>query len=282
MSDENLKRWNLLQQKISEKRIVESFEIFRREGIEPILIKGWAAARNYPNPEQRSYTDIDLAVEEKNFERAEQLKKRGNLFVDVHNELRHLDTLDWQKIYAESKIVKIGDTEVRILRAEDHLRVLCVHWLNDGGAYRERLWDVYYAVANRPADFNWDRCLKVVSRTRRQWIACTVGLAEKYLGLNTDETPFSAEAKNLPAWLIKTVEKEWQSEVKLKPLYTCLKNKREFFEQIKIRIPPNPIQSTIEMEGKFDDGKRIRYQIGAVYRLKPSIKRLFDALWKNR
>lgn len=283
MSEENQKKWNLLQRKVFEKRIVESFEIFRRSNIEPILIKGWAAARNYPNPDSRIYTDIDLAVAEKDFERAAQLAKSENIFADLHRELRHLDTLDWESLCTGTKLVKIGNTDIRILRAEDHLRVLCVHWLNDGGAHRERLWDIYYAVANRPADFDWDRCLRVVSRKRRRWIFCAIGLAEKYLGLDTADTPAAGEAENIPAWLIKTVEKEWRSKVKLKPLEACLRDKKELYEQLKIRIPPNPIQSTIEMEGEFDGGRRMEYQIAAAaLRFKPLIKKIFRSVCKSR
>src|SRR5207244_5235221 len=33
----------------------------RREGIEPLLVKGWAASRLYPDPALRPYGDIDLA-----------------------------------------------------------------------------------------------------------------------------------------------------------------------------------------------------------------------------
>ena len=33
-------------------------------------------------------------------------------------------------------------------------------------------------------------------------------------------------------------------------------------KQIKKRIPPNPIQATIEMEGSFDARTRVQYQLG--------------------
>ncbi len=37
--------WKLLQRQVQEQRIEKVFDVFRAKGFEPVLIKGWAAAR---------------------------------------------------------------------------------------------------------------------------------------------------------------------------------------------------------------------------------------------
>ena len=198
----------------------------------------------------------------------------GNrIAVDLHNELRHLDTKDWGAILDDSKLVDLGGEKIRIPCDEDHLRIVAVHWLTDGGANKSRLWDIFYAVQNRPSNFDWDRCLNSVSEVRQQWIIATIGLAHRYLDLEIGDLPFADRAKDLPKWLIPALEKEWESGVPLKSLHTCLNNPKEFFIQVKKRIPPNPIEATIEMEGSFDNKSRLKYQFGSIIkRIRPSIK----------
>ena len=245
--------------------------------IEFLLIKGLAVDFYYPSNKFRNYVDFDLCFDphklDKKFEQEIEIEIR-NYNVDIHCGLRHLDSLNWDDIYKESILLELDNCSFRILKPEDHLRVVCTHWLTDGAAYRRRLWDIYYLVKNRPADFDWERCLNVVSPKRRKWIVYTIGLAHRYLGLNLDDTPIAEEAKNLPAWLIKTVESEWESEVKLRPLETCFHDRKLLFQQILKRIPPNQIQATIDSEGDFDKNHRAYYQIQNVFtRLAASIKR---------
>ena len=190
--------------------------------------------------------------------------KGRKLNVDLHRELRHLDTKPWSSIFADSQSVELDGYTLRIPAAEDHLRILAVHWLNDGGERKHRLWDIYYAVANRPPDFDWDKCLNEVSERRRGWILAAIGLAHRYLGLPIDDIPFADEAKFLPPWLIKTVESEWNSGVRSAPLVTCLRDPAEFLQQLRKRIPPNPLQATIEMEGDIRNGSRFGYQLGSI------------------
>ena len=189
--------WNLLETKVFEKNIAEKFNLLRSFGIEPIIFKGWAIARQYPIDQPRHSIDIDLSVEPKLYQKARRLLKRERPpFCDLHRGFRHLDTLDWRDLYRNSQTFEIEKTKIRLLRPEDHLRVLCVHWLTDGGEYKHRLWDIFYLVQNNRRQFDWDRCLDTVSARRRRWIICVIGLAHKYLGLDLSDTPFESEAKN--------------------------------------------------------------------------------------
>lgn len=185
--------------------------------------------------------------------------------VDLHRGARHLDSLSFDDLYANSVSVDCEGAEIRVLREEDHLRVLCIHWLNDGGADKERLWDIYYGIDNRSGEFDWQRFLDRISAKRRRWIICAVGLAHRYLNLNLDNTPIREEAKKLPGWLTKAVEREWDSGVRLIPLQQVRHDRQKFWEQIKKRLPPNPIQATIEMEGHFDKVPRIFYQFTDIF-----------------
>lgn len=279
MTDEY--RYYLLRKRHAENLLLCAFRRFRQQGIEPILIKGWAAARNYPGSTPRFFGDIDLAVSASEYEQATELIAtapdiRG---IDLHRELRHLDTVDWQRLMEKSAVVDLDGEGIRILSSEDHLRVLCVHWLTNGGEDRERLWDIVYAVRNRPEDFDWSRCLDVVSATRRQWIIATIGIAHKYLGLELEGIQFADEARKLPAWLTRCLEKEWEKNLELRALETQLKNPANLLRQIKKRIPPNPIQATIDCEGKFGEGSPIGYQIRDMFkRLMPSVRRISAAI----
>jgi len=276
-------RWHLLQKKIVESKIARAFDLFRQFEIEPLLIKGWAAQRSYPQNRSRTSSDIDLAVAPVRYQHAEKLyrtKEFNDVGVDLHKGLRHLDTVDWDDLFANSITIDVDGVPIRILRPEDHLRVLCVHWLTDGGAYKERLWDIYYAVANRPDDFDWERCMNIVSETRRRWVVCVIGLAHRYLDLNIDDLPFADEARSVPHWLVKAVEREWASDVRLAPIHVFLSDPKMLMKQIRKRIPPNPIQAMIDVEGSIDSRIRFHYQIGSVVkRTVPSAKRVIPALF---
>lgn len=260
-------RFNLLHYKVQTQRLAQCWAKFDAAGFKPILIKGWAAAQLYPNPAERHYTDIDLIFSPETFGAAEDFLNKNSMpiAVDLHKGARHLDSLSFDDLYANSVLIDCENVKIRILREEDHLRVLCIHWLNDGGADRDRLWDIYHGINNRSEKFDWHRFLNEISLKRRRWIICAVGLAHKYLKLDLAHTPIAEEAKNLPGWLTKAVEKEWDSGVRLTPLQQVRHDRQKFWEQIKKRLPPNPIQATIEMEGHFDKVPRIFYQFSDIF-----------------
>lgn len=279
-------RWNLLQKKTQEQRALQAFALFRKQGIEPILIKGLAAARYYPETQSRFSLDMDLAVSALDYHTATLIAQdpsASGLAIDLHRELRHLDSVEWNDLSKNSQLLEFDGGNIRVLRPEDHLRVLAVHWLTDGGSYKERLWDVYHIIKNRSSDFDWDRCLNSVSFRRRRWLICTIGLASRYLGLDLDGTPIKDEARNLPSWLTHTVEREWKSDMPLLPLHANLQNRTILLAQIGKRIWPNPITATVMMEGSFDAKTRGFYRMGNILqRIGPSYRKTLELLkrWK--
>jgi len=285
VTDVTRQRLAVLSYKVHEHRLEKAWKRFENAGFKPILIKGWAAAQLYPKPFDRQFNDIDLIINPKEYNAAvdflNQFDENSN--IDLHRCAKTLDNLTFEKLYSHTKTLKCGETNIRVLCAEDHLRVLCVHWLIDGGAKKEKLRDIFYAVQNRPGDFDWDRCLNAAGETRRNWVICAIALTNKYLGLDTKDTPLAVRSATIPPWVINAVEKEWRSNLSLRPLQYCLGDRRELWRQLKKRIPPNPIQATIDMEGEFDNGSRIIYQIGDVFfRLKPSVKRILNLMLQNK
>lgn len=270
---ESAKRFKIIQYKVREKQIGDIWQKFEEAGFQPILIKGWAAAQCYPKPFEREFVDIDLIVNPDGFLEADEFSKimQSSLPIDLHYGPRHLDSLSFEDIFENSVFYRCGEIDIRVPRAEDHLRMLCIHWLTDGGANREKLKDIYYLIDNRTEEFDWDRFLNVISHRRQRWLECAVGTAQKYLKLNLENTPLINSSENLPKWFVQTIQNEWNNSVKLEPLQLHLRNKKMLWKQIKKRLPPNPIQATVLQEGDFDWKPRIWYQIGNIFNRLPSL-----------
>ena len=270
-----IEKFQMLNYQLNLRNVAEIYEVFGRYNISPILIKGLAAAQIYPKPYQRVFSDIDLAVDPKQFDTAQKIIKDHKFNIDLHRGLRHLDTLDWETLYQNSKLKDLGTTTIRVLRYEDHLRVLCVHWLNDGGADRTRLWDIYFALVQKGDDINWERFYGCVSPRRKKWLITVVLLVRDYFGLDLKNAPFESDELHLPEWVKREVEKDWKNDTRLKPLQDVLQDRKELFRQIKKRIPPNNLQAIIETEGEIRNSSgylpRIR---NIINRSKPSLKSL--------
>ncbi len=268
--------------KVWEHRLVEVWDLFQTAGLNPILIKGWAASQFYPDPSVRTFVDIDLMFDPVEFEAAKALaaKLPVGAVVDVHRGARHLDELTFKQLRDGSLLKQCLDSLIRVPCEEDHLRLLCVHWLNDGGVNRQRLQDIYFAISNRRDDFDWDRCLGSVSRKRRKWVVSAILLVNRFLDLPLDGIPIAVEERALPDWLVRTIEKEWSSGTPLIPLHNVLGQRKEFWVQFQMRFLPNPIQATIEVGGEFNDTPRIFYQLAdIVKRAYPSLKRIAATYW---
>jgi hypothetical protein len=263
-------------------RLKRVFQLFREAGIEPVLVKGWNVARLYPEPGLRHYFDLDLCVRHDCHSQANDLVAslgQEGLYVDLHDELDHLDVMKWDEFFSRSQLVRVDDTEVRVPCAEDHLRILCVHWLRHGAWRPAGLCDIAAALESRPLDFDWERCLGA-DPVRADWVACAIELARALVGawigdpswefnIRSADNPvrLSARRERLPRWLVPAVLRKWgrsaspNYHVPLSALLDGDRARREFTENFLARLD-QPVRATVALCGSFNNWPRLPFQLG--------------------
>jgi hypothetical protein len=261
-------RFHAIRTLVRQHTIKQVLELLSSAGIEPILVKGWAIARLYPEPGLRPYGDIDLVVRPEQYATAVEVTKGGEINIDVHCGFRGLDNRNFDELRKHSRIVKLDDVNVRVLSPEDHLRVLCLHMLRHNVFRPLWLCDIAVAVETRAPDFNWDISL-AGDRRRADWVACSLGLAHQLLGAEIDDTPVARRAKSLPGWLISNVLKQWETPYGMvqapmthaAPMAKYLRDPRGLLKDLRRRWP-HPIEATVYVRGPFNELPRFPFQIG--------------------
>jgi Uncharacterised nucleotidyltransferase len=262
-------RQNILREAVQQQTIAQAIELLREAEIEPVLVKGRAVSRLYPEEGLRPCGDIDLCV------RPEQLGAAGDSLkkllkrreVDLHCGFEKFGGGSVEEIYARSQLISLGEITVRVPCAEDHLRVLCIHLLREGAWRPLWLCDVAVAVESRPANFDWDCCL---GRNRRwsNWVICVLRLAHELLGADLSGTPAARNQKPLPRWLIPAILKEWNSlqpsmvQRHHAPMASYKHIPASFLKGLRHRWP-NPIEATVSVGGRFNEWPRLPFQLGS-------------------
>lgn len=261
-------RLHTLQAAIHERAIQRILRSLRAAGIEPVLVKGWAIARMYAEQGLRPYGDIDLCVHPEQYEAAKVTLRDEALTayeVDLHRGFIKLDERGWDELYSRSRLFKLDGVEVRTPGPEDHLRMLCFHFLREG-AWRP-LWLCDIAVALEqvgPTDFDWELLLGT-SRKRRDWYACAIILAHRLLRAVVDGVPETIMAKRLPGWFVPTVLREWERRSMRgryrSPMAMARHAPVEALKNLRYHWP-NAIEGTIGMRGSFNELPRLPFQAG--------------------
>ena len=117
--------------------------------------------------------------------------------MDLHKGIEKLDTQSLDELFERSEILRLGDVDVRVLRLEDQLRLICRHLLRHGAWRPLWLCDIAAIVESLPPSLDWNLCL-TANRHQADLIACSIGLAHQLLGARVDNTPVSERARNLP------------------------------------------------------------------------------------
>jgi hypothetical protein len=262
-------RLHALQSAIHERDVEQAFKLFRFAGVEPVLVKGWAVARLYPEVGLRPYGDLDLCVAPEMYPAArltlkEESDKMHN--VDLHRGFKTLDDRSWDELWSRSHLVKLGDLDVRVLSPEDHLRVLCFHFLREGAWRPLWLCDIAVGIEMRPADFDWGLFSGMADRAQK-WFSCAIALAHQLLGADMDGVPEAIRDTRLPSWLLPSVLKAWEvrtmSQRHKTPTNTAWRNPNQALKLKYLRSHwPNPIEATIGVKGPFNEMPRLPFQVG--------------------
>ncbi len=261
-------RSNALNSARQQHTIAAIFSRLTESNVKPIIVKGWSIARLYPELAARPAGDIDLYVAPEDRAKAEQIV-RGLLDSPYHADFEHLalalsrDTV--ASVFARSELCELHGVPVRVLCAEDNLRLLAVHYLQHGGWRPLWLCDVAVALENRPPRFDWKRCLGN-DPVRINWVESVLVLAHLLLGARIDDTPAAGWIAKFPQWPRESILEKW-GRLSLEivgqgyfPSVGSMLQPGNFIRAIKHRWD-DPIRATVEAGGRFDNSSRLPLKI---------------------
>jgi len=243
----------------------------RSFGVEPVLVKGWAIARRYPEPGMRPFSDLDLCVLPEQYRAARAAlasleNQAGN--VDLHLGFGKQDKRHAAELVSRSHLVRLDDLEVRVLSDEDHLHFLCLHLLRHGAVRPLWLCDIALMLETRADDFDWERCLGHYGQ-QTDWVACAIGLAHQLFGTELEGTPVAGRANRLPRWLLPAVLKAWGTPFhSLGQIAGYLRHPASQLRGLFSALPhhwPNPIEATMTVKGSFNELPRWPFQMGHLF-----------------
>jgi Uncharacterised nucleotidyltransferase len=186
-------------------------EVLANRGIEPVVLKGWAVARDYPDPAGRTYCDIDLAVPPEQAERAQAVLASLDLpagLVDLHIGIADLPRRDWSAAFARTKRVPCGNTSARVLCPEDQIRLLTNHFVRHSCRRALGLCDLAVLLEAAGQDLDWELCLGG-SHGLKRWILAVAGLAERLLGAQLPDAIAERPGTQPAKWLENMVLWQW-------------------------------------------------------------------------
>ena len=264
-------RLHSLHAALHERSLKQVIPLLRGHGVEPVLVKGWAIARRYPEPWLRPYTDIDLCLMPDQYATAKDVlncPENQGYDVDLHPGFGKFYERQAEEIFSRTQLVRLGDVEVRVLSAEDDLRFLCMHMLRHGANRPSWLVDIAALLEARGEAFDWDLCL-TGSRRQADWVACAIGLAQQLLGADVEGTPVAGRANNLPRWLTPAVVEEWSKPYHMPAqlavyLRHPVRQVRKLLAELRQHWP-NPIEATMTLEGPFNKMPRLPFQVGHIF-----------------
>jgi hypothetical protein len=262
-------RGQALRSALQEWEVEHLFALLRAAGVEPVLLKGWAAAELYPERGLRPPGDIDLCVRPEQYGPARAALwgpgRSGTTVTDLKHDGDALSGAGgWDALYARTRLLSLNGAKVRVLGREDQLRFLCLHLLRHSAYRPVWLCDVAAAFESAPADFDWELAFGG-DALKRGWVTCVIDLARRLLGALREDVPEELKAARAPAWLVAEVLRQWERP------RTADRLPRELMA-VSLRHParalpaligrwPDPIRALVGLKQPFDERARLPRQL---------------------
>jgi hypothetical protein len=241
-----------LRAALNSRQLAELTRAMRAAEAEPLLFKGWAAARLYAEPALRPLGDVDLCVRPAHRDVAlvvvRAFAASDHPYVDLHSSFPDLPDRSLDEVFAHSRLVPLDDVEIRVLSPEDHLRCVALHFFRHAATRPLSLCDIGAALESIPPDFDWEYCLRGDVRLTDR-VVRAMGLAATLLGARLPASVLVAHAESLPRWLVRAVLRQWGSpsyeHYVNRPLIECLRRRGEVIPALRRRWP-SAIQLTVD------------------------------------
>ncbi len=249
---------------------------FAEQDVRPLLVKGWGAARVYPEAGLRPYDDFDFYVlpEQRPAAKAvvESFRHPAGVAIELHEDYNFPFDIALEALFGAGCTLSCGRGQVLVPAPEHHLRLLCLHmlyhggwrplWLSDLGAFVEahpHLDPARILTGNQPAD---------------SWVAGALLLARDLLGARLSAELAGALPAVAPTWLGPALTRQWASAIGssaqpslVRTLCRSWPNLGDMSEAIRLRWQ-NPLEASLEVGAPFDEADRFPVQVrAALYRL---------------
>lgn len=258
----------------------------KQSNIPHVFIKGLALGSYYASPQSRPVGDIDLCCGKERYEdavnevarltgnsplrigeKSTTLHMRGDrlssfISVDVHKSLSAYE-LDDSALKMAKKVWTFG-LELPTLSEEEHLRLICLHFLKHGGWRPIWLCDVAAMAESLPSDFDWDRCMK--DERTAHYVSTVLELSRRILGAEFEMAGRYRPA-SLPDWLTPEVLRQWsmphKAHMPKSPIRYTLANEPKKLPSALAARWPKPLHAVFIMKGRFGKAGPAIFQYAA-------------------
>jgi hypothetical protein len=253
-------RLHAIEALLHERQLMRVVGRLHGAGVEPLLGRGWVAARHYPEACLRPYRDFDVYVGAVQREAARRALEGEEAPVVLNVGCADLDDRAWSRLNERAQSVPLAGGPIRVLGPEDHLRMLALQMLRRGACRPLWLCDLAAVVETTHDSFDWDHFLSG-DRRRTEWSCCALALARDLIEADLAGAPPAVTGRLLPPWLIRAVLRQWSlGSAAQRPRPGGADERPQPRGTTPARWP-NPIEATIGLGGPINGMPRLPFQL---------------------